>query len=202
MIEVDPADPAFTEPTKFIGPVYSKDTADQMSADHGWTFRQDGDAWRRVVASPEPLRILEIEPIRWLLDRDAVVVCAGGGGIPTMFSPPSPGELAGVEAVIDKDLASELLAEDVGADLFVVITDVDGVYLDWGTSRQRRLGRVTPDELAAHEFAAGSMGPKVQAAVRFATKTAKRAAIGSLTDIGAIVAGEAGTTVSTGDVRR
>ena len=195
MITVDPQDPAFSHPSKFVGPVYRKDAADALAAEKGWTFRQDGEAWRRVVPSPEPRRILEIEPISWLLDLGVVVICAGGGGIPTMYPSPGPGALAGVEAVIDKDLASELLAEDVSADLFVMATDVDGVYLDWGTPHQRRLDRVTPGELAGHQFAAGSMGPKVQAAARFAAKSGKRAAIGSLADIAAIVAGTAGTNV-------
>jgi len=195
MISVDRQDPAFANPTKFIGPVYPKEAADKLAADKGWAFQQDGSAWRRVVPSPEPRRILEIEPITWLLDRGAVVICAGGGGIPTMYPSTSPGELVGVEAVIDKDLASELLAEDVAADLFLMATDVDGVYTGWGTPQQRRLGRVTPEELAGYEFAAGSMGPKVEAAARFATKTGRRAAIGSLADIAGIVAGDAGTSV-------
>ena len=127
-----------------------------------------------------------------LLERGAVVICAGGGGIPTTSG---PGRLTGVEAVIDKDFASELLAENVAADLFLMATDVDGVYLDWGTPQQRRLGQVTPEELAGHDFAAGSMGPKVEAAARFAANTGRRAAIGSLADIGGIVAGTAGTSV-------
>ncbi len=198
MIVVDPHDPAFGNPTKFVGPVYPKDAADRLAAEKGWAFRQDGTAWRRVVPSPQPRRILEIEPITWLLDRGALVICAGGGGIPTVYPASGPGQLAGVEAVIDKDLASELLAEDVGADLFLMATDVDGVYLDWGTPRQRRLDRVTPGELAAHGFAAGSMGPKVEAAVRFVSKTGKRAAIGSLADIEAVVTGDAGTNVVPG----
>ena len=192
MITVDHDDPAFANPTKFVGPVYDKAAADALAAAKGWAFRQDGDSWRRVVPSPKPKQILEIQPITWLLDKGAVVICAGGGGIPTM---PDHGTLAGVEAVIDKDLASELLAENVNADLFLMATDVDGVYLDWGTPQQRRLGQVTPEELAGHQFPAGSMGPKVQAATRFAAKTGRRGAIGSLADIGAIVAGEAGTSV-------
>ena len=122
------------------------------------------------MPSPEPRRVLEIEPITWLLDRGAVVICAGGGGIPTMYPSSGPGELVGVEAVIDKDLASELVAEDVGADLFVMATDVDGVYVDWGTPEQRRLDVVTPGELSRYEFAAGSMGPKVEAASRFVSE--------------------------------
>jgi carbamate kinase len=195
MIVVDPDDPAFASPTKFVGPVYPKGAADALAADKGWAFRQDGASWRRVVPSPEPQRILEIQPITWLLERGAVVICAGGGGIPTMYPSSGPGALVGVEAVIDKDFAGELLAEDVGADLFLMATDVDGVYLDWGTPEQRRLDRVTPEELAGQRFAAGSMGPKVEAASRFAAKTGKRAAIGSLADIAAIVAGNAGTNV-------
>jgi carbamate kinase len=197
MIVVDPADPAFASPAKFVGPVYVKEAADKLAADKGWAFRQDGTAWRRVVPSPEPRRILEIQPITWLLERGAVVICAGGGGIPTLYPSSGSGEVVGVEAVIDKDFASELLAEDVGADLFVMATDVDGVYLHWGQPEARRLGRVTPEELAGHEFAAGSMGPKAEAAARFAAKTGRRAAIGSLDDIAGIVAGKAGTNVLT-----
>jgi len=197
MVAVDPGDPAFAHPTKFVGPVYDKAAADELAAKKGWAFRPDGSAWRRVVPSPEPVQILEIEPISWLLERGAVVVCAGGGGIPTRL--PSPGtdedELVGVEAVIDKDLAGELLAENLRSDLFLMVTDVDGVYLDWGRPEQRRLGEVTPGELAGYEFAAGSMGPKVEAATRFVARTGKRAAIGSLADIAGIVAGTAGTSI-------
>jgi carbamate kinase len=195
MIVVDPADPAFASPTKFVGPVYAKGAADALAAEKGWTFRPDGDAWRRVVPSPQPQRILEIQPITWLLGQGAVVVCAGGGGIPTMYPSSGPGEVVGVEAVIDKDFASELLAEDVSADLFVMATDVDGVYVDWGRPQARRLGHVTPEELAGYEFPAGSMGPKVEAATRFARKTGHRAAIGALDDVTGIVAGTAGTNV-------
>ena len=197
MVAVDPGDPAFAHPTKFVGPVYDKAAADELAAKKGWAFRPDGPAWRRVVPSPEPVQILEIEPISWLLERGAVVVCAGGGGIPTRL--PSPGtdedELVGVEDVIDKDLAGELLAENLRSDLFLMVTDVDGVYLDWGRPEQRRLGEVTPGELAGYEFAAGSMGPKVEAATRFVARTGKRAAIGSLADIAGIVAGTAGTSI-------
>ena len=195
MILVDPDDPAFGNPTKFVGPVYSKEDADNLASEKGWSFRQDGDKWRRVVPSPEPRTIVEIQPITWLLDRGAVVICAGGGGIPTMHPAGGGPAILGVEAVIDKDLAGELLARDVGADLFLMATDVDGVYLDWGTPQARKLGQVPASELTGHQFAAGSMGPKVKAAARFAGKTGKRAAIGSLDDITAIVAGEAGTNV-------
>ncbi|RYP88370.1 carbamate kinase [Nocardioides guangzhouensis] len=195
MIVVDPHDPGFAHPTKYVGPVYDEETARRLAREKGWTFRQDGPAWRRVVPSPEPQQILEIDPISWLLEKDAVVICAGGGGIPSVRPDVGPEQLAGVEAVIDKDLAGELVAEQVGADLFVMATDVDGVYLDWGGPDQAKLGQVTPEELAGHDFAAGSMGPKVEAAGRFATRTGGRAAIGSLADIALIVAGDAGTSV-------
>ena len=195
MVEVDPDDPAFKNPTKFVGPVYEKDEADHIKAEKGWFFMQDGAKWRRVVPSPLPKRIFEIRPIKWLLEHGTLVICAGGGGIPTMYEPGNQRTLAGIEAVIDKDLASELLARELGADLFVIATDVDGVYLDWGKPEQRLLGRVTVQELRAHPFPAGSMGPKVDAAIQFVEKTGKRAAIGSLKDIEQIVAGEAGTNV-------
>ena len=195
MVEVEPSDPAFGNPTKFVGPVYTKPQADQLASEKGWVFKPDGDRWRRVVPSPEPKRIFEIRPIRWLLDKDVVVICAGGGGVPTMYAPDADRTLVGVEAVIDKDLASQLLAREVGADLFVMATDVDGVYTGWGTPEQRRLERVTPSELRELAFAAGSMAPKVEAAVRFVEGTGKQAAIGGLAEIEAIVDGNAGTQV-------
>jgi carbamate kinase len=198
MVEVDPSDPAFQNPTKFVGPVYEKGEADRLAADKSWVFKQDGDHWRRVVPSPQPKRIFEIRPIRWLLDKNVVVICAGGGGVPTMYDPNAERTLIGVEAVIDKDLASELLAREVGADLFVMVTDVDGVYVDWGTPDQRKLDRATPAELRAHDFAAGSMGPKVEAAARFVELSGMRAAIGGLEQIEKIVDGSAGTQVVPG----
>jgi carbamate kinase len=196
MIEVDPNDAAFANPTKFVGPVYEQDEALEASQSKHWTFTKDGDKWRRVVPSPQPQRIFEIRPVKWLLDQGAVVICAGGGGIPTMYAPNDPARLIGVEAVIDKDFASSLLAENIGADLLVMATDVDGVYLDWGRASQRRLDWVTPNELLLHDFSAGSMGPKVAAAIRFATRTGFRAAIGALEDIADIVRGKAGTNVT------
>ena len=195
MVEVDPGDPAFQNPTKFVGPIYDKGQADALAQEKGWGFKQDGTKWRRVVPSPLPKRIFQIRPIKWLLDKDTVVICTGGGGIPTMYKADRERTLIGVEAVIDKDWASELLAREVEADLFVMATDVDGVYLDWGTPQQHRIEHITPDELESHIFAAGSMGPKVEAACHFARQTGKRAAIGALKDITAIVAGEAGTNV-------
>jgi carbamate kinase len=148
-----------------------------------------------VVPSPDPKRIFEIRPIRWLLDKNVIVICAGGGGIPTMYLPGADRILVGVEAVIDKDLASELLAREVGADLLVMATDIDGIYRDWGTPQQHRLEHVTPSELRALPFAAGSMGPKVEAAIRFVEHTGGRAAIGSLAEIEAVVDGGAGTQI-------
>ena len=195
MIEVDPSDPAFENPTKFVGPVYDKAEADALAAEKGWVVKQDGEKWRRVVPSPEPKRIFEIRPIEWLIEKDVVVICAGGGGIPTIYDPNAERNLIGVEAVIDKDLASELLAREINADLYVMATDVDGVYTDWGTPDQRRLDRVTPEVLKELQLAAGSMGPKAAAAMRFVENTGMRAAIGALDEIEGIVDGTAGTQV-------
>ena len=195
MVQVDANDPAFDDPTKFVGPVYTQDQADALAAAKGWAFKRDGDSWRRVVASPEPKHIFEIRPIRWLLEHDVVLICAGGGGVPTTFLPDAEKTLVGVEAVIDKDFASELLAREVAADVFVMVTDVDAVYVDWGTPGQRALGRVAVDDLRKETFPAGSMGPKVEAACRFVEATGGRAAIGALTQIQQIVDGEAGTQV-------
>jgi carbamate kinase len=196
LIEVDPADPAFGNPTKYIGPVYPEAEADRLAAEKGWTFRQDEDAWRRVVPSPEPKRIFELRPIKWLLEHGTIVIAAGGGGIPTMYDPRADRKLMGIECVIDKDLASELLARELGADAFVMLTDADAVLAGWGTPEQRPIRRASPRALRALDFAAGSMGPKVEAACRFARNTGKRAAIGELADLSRIIAGEAGTTVS------
>ncbi len=195
MVEVDPADPAFADPTKFVGPIYDRAEADRLTAEKGWVVKADGASWRRVVASPRPKRIFEIRPIRWLLEQGTVVICAGGGGIPTIYEAGRERHLIGVEAVIDKDLASSLLARELDADLFIMATDVDGVYVDWGTPSQRRIGQVTPAELAAIDFPAGSMGPKVAAAVEFVEATGHRAAIGSLDQIKDLVAGSGGTNV-------
>jgi carbamate kinase len=193
MIEVDRDDPAFGHPTKPIGPVYDRETAERLKAASGWAIAADGDKFRRVVASPKPRRIFEIGPIRSLVERGTIVICAGGGGIPTLYD--EHGKLHGVEAVIDKDLASALLAEQLNADLLVIATDVDGVYTDWGTPDQTRLAEVTPEELSDLELPAGSMGPKVQAACGFARTTGNDAVIGSLVDITKIVDGTAGTRV-------
>ena len=196
MIEVDPDDPAFANPTKPIGPVYDKATAERLSAEHGWAVAPDGDKYRRVVASPKPRRIFEIRPIRMLVEQGVIVICAGGGGIPTMYGP--DGRLRGVEAVIDKDLAAALLAEQLDADLLVIATDVDGVYTGWGTPEQAKLGSVTVDEIVDLKLPAGSMGPKVAAACEFASVTKNEAVIGCLADIDTIVTGSAGTRVRVG----
>jgi carbamate kinase len=196
MVEVDPKDPAFKKPTKFIGPVYLREEAERMAAEKGWVFKPDGDKWRRVVASPEPKRIFELRPIKWLLERNTIVIAAGGGGIPTMYEPGADRKLMGVECVIDKDLASELLARELNADLFVMLTDAAAVYTDWGKPTQQEVRRASPAALEAMSFAAGSMGPKVDAACRFANSTGKTAAIGALPDLEKILAAEAGTTIS------
>ncbi len=196
-IEVDRNDPAFAKPTKPIGPVYDRDVAEKLAAENDWTIAPDGDKWRRVVASPEPKRIFEIRPIRQLLDAGTVVICAGGGGIPTMYDEDDAGQprrLHGVEAVIDKDLASALLAEELGADLLVIATDVDGVYEGWGTPDQHRIESASAADIDGSAYAAGSMGPKVSAAARFAARTGKEAVIGSLDQIADIVAGKAAGT--------
>jgi carbamate kinase len=193
-VEVDPEDPAFKQPSKPIGPVYSRDEAEHLAEEKGWVIAADGDRFRRVVPSPRPKRIFEIRPISWLLEKGSVVICAGGGGIPTVYD--QSGRLQGVEAVIDKDLCSALLAEQLKADLLVIATDVDGAYLDWGTPQQRRIAEAHPDRLERLGFAAGSMGPKVQAACEFARNTGNVAVIGSLEQIEAIIQGQAGTRVS------
>ena len=191
MVEVDPEDPAFDEPTKPIGPVYNEAEAKRLEANKGWVMKPDGEQWRRVVPSPEPHRIFEMRPIHWLLEKGTIVICAGGGGIPTIYN--EEGNLEGVEVVIDKDRASALLAFELEADLLIMATDTDGVYLDWGTEDARRIERTTPDEIEKHEFAAGSMGPKVEAAADFVSRTGQRAVIGALADIPAMVEGTAGT---------
>lgn len=199
LVEVDPHDPAFDAPTKPIGPLYEHARAEQLASDRGWTFRPDGDALRRVVPSPEPLHIYGVESLAWLIEQGVIVICAGGGGIPvTHVDEPVPAgrRLVGVEAVIDKDLASAVLAEEIHAEALAIVTDVDGVYVDWGTPRQRVIRRASPAALDGMEFAAGSMGPKVRAACRFVEATGGSAVIGSITDTGALLRGETGTVIT------
>ncbi|MBV8200365.1 MAG: carbamate kinase [Acidobacteria bacterium] len=194
MVEVDPEDPAFQHPTKPIGPQYGAEEALRLAREKGWTMAPDGEKFRRVVASPLPRRIFQVRPVQWLLEQGCIVICAGGGGIPTMYGP--DGKLHGAEAVVDKDRASALLARQLGADLFVMATDADAVYLGYGTPGQRAIRRASPQALAAESFAAGSMGPKVEAAIDFAGRTGRTAAIGTLSALVAIVRGEAGTQVT------
>ena len=195
MVEVDPDDPAFGDPTKFVGPIYDEPTARALAAEKGWVVKPDGPHWRRVVPSPRPKRIFEIRPMRWLLEQGCVVISAGGGGIPTMYARDGSRQLMGVEAVIDKDLASSLLSRELDADLFIMATDVDGVYTDWGTPAQARIARATPASLATMDLPAGSMGPKVGAAAEFVAATGRRSAIGSLDQIDALVDGTGGTQI-------
>lgn len=196
MIEVELDDPAFANPSKPIGPVMDRAEADAMAAERGWAYRPDGTGFRRVVASPEPKRIFELRQIEWLVEKGCVVICAGGGGIPTVYEPGR--RLTGIDAVIDKDRASVLLASGIGATTLVMASDVDAVYLDWGTPDSRAIAKAHPDALAelAEHFPAGSMGPKVEAACRFA-RTGATAAIGALTDVVAMANHTAGTVVST-----
>jgi carbamate kinase len=196
MVEVDPEDPAFLTPTKPIGPVYGRTEAEQLANEKGWHIAPDGDRYRRVVASPRPKHIFEIQPIRWLLEQGTIVICGGGGGIPTMYN--DNGLLVGVEAVIDKDLCSSLLARELEAEMLVIATDVPAIYLDWGAPSQRSIRCAHPDALLDLPFAQGSMGPKVEAACEFARLSGKTAVIGALDEIDRIVNGSAGTRVSTG----
>lgn len=193
-IEVDPRDPAFRTPTKFIGPIYTEEEAVQLSAERGWTIGRDGAHFRRTVPSPRPQRILEIDVINLLLDQGVIVICAGGGGIPVVQKP--DGMMVGVEAVIDKDHASGHLARALNADAFLMLTDVEGVFDGWGTPDQQVIRHATPQALSEKTFPAGSMGPKVEAACDFARATGGFAAIGRLSDCMALVEGTTGTRVS------
>ena len=196
MVEVDAADPGFDNPTKFVGPVYEKAAADRIAADKGWLFKQDGAKWRRVVPSPAPRRIFEIKPIKWLLDHGTIVICAGGGGIPTKYAAGANRKLVGVEAVIDKDLCSELLARKLDADFLVMATDAEAVFTAWGTPEAKAIHKASPAAMNRYSFPAGSMGPKVEAACRFATTTGHTAAIGALADVAAMVRGQKGTLIN------
>lgn len=193
MVEVDPKDPGFKNPTKFIGPVYSETEAKTNAAQKGWVVKQDGDKWRRVVASPKPKRIFEVRPIKWMLEQGSVVIAAGGGGIPTMYDENK--KLVGVECVIDKDRCSAMLAHDIDADIFVVATDADAVFLNWGTPKQQGIRCASPDQMDKFDFPDGSMGPKVQSAQDFVRATGKTAVICALADIDLAIKGEKGTTI-------
>ena len=192
-IEVDPHDPAFQRPTKPIGPVYSRCEAERLAQERGWHIAPDGEGYRRVVASPRPQHILELRVIELLADRDIIVICVGGGGIPVVKRPDS--SLVGVEAVIDKDRASALLARQLKADVFMMLTDINAVYRDWGTPRSRAIRQISPRALKEMNFASGSMAPKVAAACEFVEQTGGMAGIGQLKDATTILAGAAGTII-------
>ncbi|MRT57729.1 carbamate kinase [Enterobacteriaceae bacterium RIT693] len=191
-VEVDPQDPAFSNPTKYIGPVYSKAQADELVRDKGWSVKADGQYFRRVVPSPQPKRIVESDAITALIQRDHLVICNGGGGVPVVEKADG---YHGIEAVIDKDLSAALLARQIEADALLILTDADAVYLNWGTPAQRPLSSVTPAELEGMSFDAGSMGPKVAACSRFVASCHGIAGIGALEDGPAILAGEKGTLI-------
>jgi carbamate kinase len=190
---VDPDDPAFASPTKFVGEIHSEDEARELSAEHGWTMTQDAVSWRRVVPSPAPVAILELPAIADLLSAGSTVVCCGGGGIPVRRD--EDGLLHGVAAVVDKDSTSALLATQLKADVLLLLTDVDAVYSEYGTDRGVPIRHATVEQLRQLQFSAGSMGAKVQAACDFAEATGRTAAIGSMTDALRVLAGDAGTQI-------
>lgn len=187
-------DPAFDNPTKFVGEAYSEEQAKELAARQGWQAKQDGDYWRRVVPSPRPREIIETKLIDHLLDESIIVVCAGGGGVPVVRT--ETGDLRGVEAVIDKDLSAALLAQRLKADRLLVLTDVPHVIDGFGTEAARPIRHTTPAELRAMDFPAGSMGPKVEAVCRFVDAARKPAAIGNLAEAQALVHGEQGTYIT------
>lgn len=192
-VVVDSKDPAFETPTKPVGPIYARHEAERLSIEKGWCIASDGKYFRRVVASPEPQRIIEIEAIRVLVEEGMVVICAGGGGIPVAYN---GNKLYGVEAVIDKDLASGLLARSLNAGMFIMLTDVDYVYVDWGGPQQRAIHAAHPDAIEELDFESGSMGPKVQGACRFVRETGRRSVIGRLRHLEDVVEGRSGTLIS------
>jgi len=192
-VEVDPADPAFATPSKPIGPIYHEADAQKLAAGTSWTFMQDGSGYRRAVPSPTPRRIREINVIKLLAPAGVVIICAGGGGIPVAAT--ASGRFTGVEAVVDKDLCAALLAEEIGADALLLLTDVPAVWTKWPKGDGRPIGRTTPGELRGFTFAPGTMGPKVEAACRFVERTGRIAAIGAMDQAVAILAGTAGTIV-------
>ncbi len=192
---VDAADPAFTQPTKPVGPVYSRQDAERLAKERGWHVAPDGQHYRRVVASPAPKSILEAGVIALLVNHGVTVICAGGGGIPVVEV--RDGVLLGIEAVIDKDAASALLARNLNADRLILLTDVDAAYLDWGKPEARAIKRARPSMLDLKTFPAGSMRPKIEAAMDFATRTGKPASIGALENVVTVLAGTSGTTIDT-----
>ena len=187
------SDPAFADPTKFVGPVYSAEQAQALRSRRGWVLAPDGESWRRVVPSPEPRGIQELATVSMLLGNGSVVICGGGGGAPVVED---SGRLRGVEAVVDKDLTSALLAEEVGADRLLILTDVPAVERDYGTPAASPIRHARAEDVALLSFPAGSMGPKIEACRRFVQGTGNAAAIGALEDVAGILAGTAGTTLT------
>jgi carbamate kinase len=187
-------DPAFARPTKFVGPVYDQARARELAADRGWQVGRDGPAWRRVVPSPEPAELLDLPMITLLLGSGAIVVCAGGGGVPVTRD--GAGMLHGAEAVVDKDLTAALLARAIGADVLLLLTDVDAVQDGYGTPQARPIHQTSAAELRSRGFPDGSMGPKVEAACRFVAASGRMAVIGRLDDAEAMAHGKAGTVVT------
>jgi carbamate kinase len=195
-VAVDPRDKAFASPSKPVGPFYSEAEAKKMMLEEGTAMREDaGRGWRRVVPSPEPREIVELEAVRGLVESGALVICSGGGGVPVVRS---RGALSGIDAVIDKDLAAALLARELGADALLILTDVPQAYIAYGTPEQTALSRVTARQMRAYaaegHFKAGSMGPKVEACLRF-VDAGGESVIASLTEVGAALAGRAGTHI-------
>ncbi len=191
---MDPNDPAFKHPTKPIGPIYKETEAQTLARARGWSIARDGACYRRVVASPRPKRIFELNVIELLVSQGVIVICAGGGGIPTVSR--EDGSLLGVEAVIDKDLASSLLAQELKADALIMLTDVHAVYSDWGGFDARAIRRISVQSIRDFSFATGSMAPKVEAAIEFVEHTGGFASIGQLQDAQAILRGDAGTVIT------
>ena len=191
--EVDPQDPAYSDPRKFVGPVYDKETAEKLAAERGWTIAADGKYFRRVVPSPQPKKIVEIETIRQLVDAGAMVIAYGGGGIPVVRD--ENGKLQGSEAVIDKDMSASIMADELDADALLILTDAPSIALDWGTPDQKEIKEVSPEKLQEYSFAKGSMGPKVEAVCRFANTGKGFGAVGRLEDALDILNGKAGTII-------
>ena len=198
-VQVDPNDIAFKRPTKPIGPFFTRYRAEALERDLGWTMREDsGRGWRHVVPSPRPLHILNVKTISHMLDTAAVVVAAGGGGIPVVRG--RDGQWRGIEAVIDKDFAASLLAAELSADVFMILTNVAQVSVDFGKPTQRQLESMTVAEaekyLAAGEFPAGSMGPKIEAAISFVRSSGKTVLISDVDHIREAISGKGGTSIT------
>lgn len=192
-VVVDKNDPAFETPTKPIGPIYDKETAFQLAKEKGWDVAPDGKSYRRVVPSPLPKEIVELAAAKHLIDTGHLVILCGGGGIPVVKE---GHHYKGIEAVIDKDRASALAAMQLGIDLFIILTDVESVFVDWGTEHEKGIKAISPHDLSAMDFAKGSMGPKVQAACEFVEKTGKKAIIGNLMQGEAMIHGKSGTLIT------